>query len=78
MLFKVRNFHVFHVVAVVFDCGYDFVAVVVFKPEFQGFFILRDVHAVEENEDDIDKPSLFEKVSERIVEKQENKQDDNE
>lgn len=36
------------------------------------------VNPVEENEDDIDKPSLFEKVSERIVEKQENKQDDNE
>ena len=36
------------------------------------------VNPVEENEDDIEKPSLFEKVSERIAEKQENKQDDNE
>ena len=36
------------------------------------------VNPVEENEDDIDKQSLFEKVSERIAEKQENKQDDNE
>ena len=36
------------------------------------------VNPVEENEDDAEKPSLFEKVSERIAEKQENKQDDNE
>ena len=36
------------------------------------------VNPVEENEDDTEKPSLFEKVSERIAEKQENKQDDNE
>ena len=36
------------------------------------------VNPVEENEDDIEKQSLFEKVSERIAEKQENKQDDNE
>ena len=27
MLFKVRNIHFFHVVTVVFDCGYDFVDV---------------------------------------------------
>lgn len=27
MLFKVRNIHFFHVVAVVFDCGYYFVDV---------------------------------------------------
>ena len=36
------------------------------------------VNPVEENDDDAEKPSLFEKVSERIAEKQENKQDDNE
>ena len=36
------------------------------------------VNTVEENDDDAEKPSLFEKVSERIAEKQENKQDDNE
>ena len=36
------------------------------------------VNPVEENEDDAEKPSLFEKVSERIAEKQENKQNDNE
>ena len=36
------------------------------------------VNPVEENEDDAEKQSLFEKVSERIAEKQENKQNDNE
>lgn len=36
MLFKVRNFHFFHVVAVVFDCGYDFVDVGVVVTDYFG------------------------------------------
>ena len=36
MLFKVRNFHFFHVVAVVFDCGYDFVDVGVVVADYFG------------------------------------------
>ena len=36
MLFKARNFHVFHVVAVVFDCGYDFVDVGVVVADYFG------------------------------------------
>ena len=36
MLFKARNFHVFHVVAVVFDCGYYFVDVGVVVADYFG------------------------------------------
>lgn len=36
MLFKVPNFHFFHVVAVVFDCGYDFVDVGVVVADYFG------------------------------------------
>mgnify|MGYP001773856901 CR=1 FL=1 len=36
MLFKVRNIHFFHVVAVVFDCGYDFVDVGVVVADYFG------------------------------------------
>lgn len=36
MLFKVRNFHFFHVVTVVFDCGYDFVNVGVVVADYFG------------------------------------------
>ena len=36
VLFKVRNIHFFHVVAVVFDCGYDFVDVDVVVADYFG------------------------------------------
>ena len=36
MLFKVRDIHFFHVVAVVFDCGYDFVDVGVVVADYFG------------------------------------------
>ena len=36
MLFKVRNIHFFHVVTVVFDCGYDFVDVGVVIADYFG------------------------------------------
>lgn len=36
MLFKVRNIHFFHVVAVVFDCGYYFVDVGVVVADYFG------------------------------------------
>lgn len=36
MLFKVRNIHFFHVVAVVFDCGYYFVDVCVVVADYFG------------------------------------------
>ena len=42
MLFKVRNFHFFHVVTVVFDCGYDFVDVGVVIADYFGQTRSRD------------------------------------
>lgn len=36
VLFKVRNIHFFHVVAVVFDCGYYFVDVGVVVADYFG------------------------------------------
>ena len=42
MLFKARNFHVFHVVAVVFDCGYYFVDVGVVVADYFGQTRSRD------------------------------------
>ena len=42
MLFKVRNFHFFHVVAVVFDCGYYFVDVGVVVADYFGQTRSRD------------------------------------
>ena len=42
MLFKVRNIHFFHVVAVVFDCGYYFVDVGVVVADYFGQTRSRD------------------------------------
>lgn len=42
MLFKVQNIHFFHVVAVVFDCGYYFVDVGVVVADYFGQTRSRD------------------------------------
>lgn len=42
MLFKVRNIHFFHVVAVVFDCGYYFIGVGVVVADYFGQTRSRD------------------------------------